>query len=185
MENMADVDVATTAVELWRALQEQYGLDTTTYDSDLVNDIRSALGLPDMPMETALAHHEVTVEELLHAVLLSLQPFAAMQTDLLRLFDPGLPPLQPTGQPDLDRILRRVHAVAEAVLRGCRTISTDRNDLARRFRERNDRDNLPTEADPGVFALVDTDNWLWFIVEALESVTNRVNDEGLSSERCK
>ncbi|MGH8432721.1 MAG: hypothetical protein ACREUF_20215, partial [Solimonas sp.] len=84
---MAELDVAKTATELWRSLQSRYGLKPNGYDRELVDDIRTTLGLPEAPMPTALRRQGVSIEELLHAVLLSLQPLAAMLSDLLRLYE--------------------------------------------------------------------------------------------------
>jgi hypothetical protein len=212
---------------LWDALVAACGLEPTGYDDDLVEDVRATLGLPAGDIRGALVDRHVAVEELLHAVLVSLVPFSGMLSDLLRLYEMAaathadhpnleieydfgtdrpplpfdleafrgwaesaasvtrrvsaslrsvdawrlyqvlhdvdrqglpdrpvnavarewvdvyedgnwptdLPHLTPSGRPSLDRLLRDVRAVAAEVLRRCRALSIDRQDLRRRWRE--------------------------------------------------
>jgi hypothetical protein len=267
---MGDRDVARTAVQLWKALLSQYGLKPNGYDRDLVDEIRTTLGLPDGPIPAALRRQGVTNEQLLHAILLSLQPLAAMLSDLLRLYEraeatmadkqnlrviydfgarrpalpfdldqfrewtrrtisavsrargarwtednlsdlerrlrdhdpaegnpgpnlrPGvrewlaiyasrtwpsaIPMVQPTGRASLDRLLRRVNAVAASVLRHYRAVSADRTDLGRRYR--GDRPLLVDEAQQSTaLAQADSDDWLGQIVVSVESIADQVQTD--------
>ncbi|GAA1843452.1 hypothetical protein [Asanoa iriomotensis] len=79
--------IARTSVELWSALASRYGLDAAGYDRELVDEIGAVLGLPAGDVGEALKTHGVTVEALLHAVLVCLASFAAMVRDLLALYE--------------------------------------------------------------------------------------------------
>jgi hypothetical protein len=80
--------VLSDGAELWRALASRAGLQPTTYDDDVITDVRLALGLPgSVDIELALMQAGTPAAAVLDAVLAALSPFAQMMIDLLALYE--------------------------------------------------------------------------------------------------
>jgi len=81
------LEVLGTAVEAWRFLDQQGGLDASFYDAPLIGELRNSLSLPpDEPVADALARRAVTIEDFVAAFFQVIAPYAEMMTDLLNLF---------------------------------------------------------------------------------------------------
>lgn len=75
-----------SAAEVWEHLLEEGGLQPTTWDEPLVDELRARLGLGEGSVAAELASQAVATEALVYALLETLEPFAAMMGDLLALF---------------------------------------------------------------------------------------------------
>lgn len=74
--------------QVWEFIISEGGLDIESYDKSLETDIRQFLGLPIQgDLAKLLKKHEVSVENLLTAFFLSIQPFSLMMSDLLKMFE--------------------------------------------------------------------------------------------------
>jgi hypothetical protein len=81
---------AKSSAELWRLLETTGGLlaGDDDYDRPLVDELRARLELPlDIPMEEALDAKNVTTEEFVDAFFHAVEPYVAMWSDLLALFE--------------------------------------------------------------------------------------------------
>ena len=76
------------SASIWLYLKHQGGLDTKSYDEGLEQDIRSHLSLPDKGrLEDLLRSTATSVETFLFAFFKTIQPYAEMTSDLLRMFE--------------------------------------------------------------------------------------------------
>src|SRR5947199_10791827 len=80
-----------TPASIWRALTKRGGLDLDYHndmDEDVVRSLLLALGVsPAIKLTEALRDPDLTVEEFMRALLEALNPFSAMLTDLLAMFE--------------------------------------------------------------------------------------------------
>lgn len=84
---MSDIAMLTTASEIWEFLRVQGGTDLVRYDTELEDELRRRLHLPDGKLDDLLARHPVTVEAFVHAFFRCAQPFVNMMSDLLAMFE--------------------------------------------------------------------------------------------------
>ncbi len=76
-----------TAPALWAEIKKTAQLKHREYDLDLLQSIRTRLGLPaDGSMAALLRQYEITCESLLDAVLQCMMPFSIMLNDLYGMF---------------------------------------------------------------------------------------------------
>jgi len=74
--------------DVWIFLKTQGGLDTKVYDVDLVKELRSRLSLPPTgDFERLLETDNISTEDFVTAFFQTVQPYAEMMADLLRMFE--------------------------------------------------------------------------------------------------
>jgi len=74
--------------DVWIFLKTQGGLDTKVYDASLVEELRSRLSLPPTgDFENLLGTEDISIEDFVTAFFQTIQPYAEMMADLLRMFE--------------------------------------------------------------------------------------------------
>ncbi len=77
-----------TSYELWTFLKMQAGLDVKFYDADLVEELRTRLFLPPVgDFDQLLKTTKISTEDFITAFFQTIQPYAEMMIDLLRMFE--------------------------------------------------------------------------------------------------
>lgn len=80
-------ELITTASELWDEISKTAQFQHKEYDMNMLQEIRGKLDLPSNgSMPVLLKEYGITCENLLNAVLSSMQPFAEMLNDLYTMF---------------------------------------------------------------------------------------------------
>ncbi|MBK8151238.1 MAG: hypothetical protein IPK58_24305 [Acidobacteria bacterium] len=75
-----------SSFELWRAINEQAGLDLESYDSDVVEELCTRLGLSVSDVGQINAWESVTVEQLLINLIQLVSPYGQMVNEILSFY---------------------------------------------------------------------------------------------------
>ena len=75
-----------TASDIWNFLKNQGGLNTRLYDTDLQEELRLRLGIPNQfNFEKSL--DDISTEDFIVAFFQSVHPYGEMMSDLLGMFE--------------------------------------------------------------------------------------------------
>ena len=81
-------EIITDVLSLWKKIEEAAHFTDNEYDTELLNSICKKLMLsPNRNISTQLTRHNITCEELLIALCSAIEPFSAMLSDLLEMFE--------------------------------------------------------------------------------------------------
>jgi len=84
--NIEISEMLTSATSVWKYLRKQGGLKTESYDTDLVEELKSKLTLSSQDnLENLLEN--ISAEDFVMAFFQTVQPYAEMMSDLLRMFE--------------------------------------------------------------------------------------------------
>jgi len=89
MRNETEVsELMKSGSDVWNFLKTRSGLDIKLYDASLVEELRSRLSLPPTgDFERLLEIENISTEDFVTAFFQTVQPYAEMMADLLRMFE--------------------------------------------------------------------------------------------------
>jgi len=85
-DNIETSEILKNAASVWKYLRKQGGLSTKTYDADLVEELKFKLTLSSQGNLEDLLEN-INTEDFVRAFFQTVQPYAEMMSDLLRMFE--------------------------------------------------------------------------------------------------